>query len=198
MKSKKTLLLSFLVLGGSLMSFTLSTKSTKYNLLTAKSSLEWTGNKVGGSHEGTVDLKSGSFTLEDGMINSGTFVIDMTTMIPTDTKGSDTKKLTKHLRSKDFFNVGKYPTATIKIKSAKSTGEKTYTVTADLTILDKTNEITFDAKNLGTSASLTIASARITIDRTKWGITYKSSMVGDAFIRDEFHVKVLVVGKKEA
>lgn len=195
MKRKNALMIGLMLAGASLMSFTTGTGTTSYNMIVGKSTLEWTGRKVGGQHVGTVDLKSGSFSVDGSRITSGTFVVDMTTMVPTDTKGSDTKKLTKHLRSKDFFNVSEHPTATLKIKNSESTGDKTYKVTADMTILGKAREITFDAKTLAKSENFIISSANITIDRTKWGITYKSSVVGDAFIKDNFDVKIKIFGQ---
>lgn len=195
MKLQKAIILLFIVGAVSLMSFTTGTDAGSYELIIKKSKAEWFGRKVGGGHEGTVDIKSGSFDVDGMRLTSGEFVIDMTTMVPTDTKGADTKKLTKHLRGKDFFNVKKYPTSKLVIKESESTGEKTYTITADLTILDQTHEITFDAKTLAKSENFLIASSTITIDRTKWGITYKSSLVGDAVIRDNFDVKIKIFGK---
>jgi polyisoprenoid-binding protein YceI len=172
--------------------------SVSYDVVTKKSSLKWTGRKVGGQHEGTVDLKSGYFELENNVITSGTFIMDMTSIVPTDIKGSDKKKLARHLRGEDFFNVAKYPTATLKIKETESTGKDEFDVTADMTILGVTNEITFSAKILGKSKNFIITSANITIDRTKWGITYKSSLLGNALIRDNFDMKIKLFAKKKS
>jgi polyisoprenoid-binding protein YceI len=196
MKIEKGFLIAVLCATVGLMGFGLK-KTTNYGLVTKKSTMEWKGKKLGGQHVGTVDLKSGSFSLKDDVVTTGSFVIDMTTLVPTDLKGNDKKKLTRHLRGEDFFNVSKHPTATLAIKESKSTGDKLFDVTADLTILGKTKEITFPAKILGTSRNFIIVSANISFDRTKWGITYKSSLVADALIRDNIDMKIKLFGKKE-
>ena len=45
--------------------------------------VEWKGSKPTGSHNGTIALKSGSFTLENGKV-SGEFVLDMNSITVTD------------------------------------------------------------------------------------------------------------------
>jgi polyisoprenoid-binding protein YceI len=46
-----------------------------------------------------------------------------------------------HLRSPDFFNVGKYPTMTYKMKSYEKVGDNQYRVKGDLTLLGVTKEV---------------------------------------------------------
>ena len=46
-----------------------------------------------------------------------------------------------HIKSPDFFDAAKFPTATFKSKSWKKTGENTFDVTGDLTIKDVTKEV---------------------------------------------------------
>lgn len=90
-----------------------------------KSQIRWFGEKlkndeVVGSHNGTLQLISGSIFLNNGIISGGEFVIDMNTMNE-DGKDLDremTKKLIGHLLSEDFFETEKYPTASLVIKSA--------------------------------------------------------------------------------
>jgi len=48
-----------------------------------------------------------------------------------------------HVKSPDFFDAAKFPTATFKSKSWKKTGENTFDVTGDLTIKDVTKEAVF-------------------------------------------------------
>ena len=48
-----------------------------------------------------------------------------------------------HIKSPDFFDAAKFPTATFKSKSWKKTGESTFDVTGDLTIKDVTKEVIF-------------------------------------------------------
>jgi polyisoprenoid-binding protein YceI len=48
-----------------------------------------------------------------------------------------------HIKSPDFFDAAKFPSATFKSKSWKKTGESTFDVTGDLTIKDVTKEVVF-------------------------------------------------------
>ena len=59
--------------------------------MTAKSKLEWLGEKVTGEHNGFIQLKSGEFTVEDNRITEGTFVIDMSSMSNEDLKENKDK-----------------------------------------------------------------------------------------------------------
>lgn len=55
------------------------------------------------------------------------------------------EKRDNHIRSADFFDAAKFPTATFKSKSWKKTGESTFEITGDLTIKDVTKEVVFHA-----------------------------------------------------
>jgi polyisoprenoid-binding protein YceI len=55
----------------------------------------------------------------------------------------------KHLRSGDFLNVGKHPTATFASTSVKSTGEGTADITGDLTLNGVTKPVVIAATFIG-------------------------------------------------
>lgn len=55
----------------------------------------------------------------------------------------------KHLRSGDFLNVDKHPTATFTSKSVKSTGQGTADITGDLTLNGVTKPVVIAATFLG-------------------------------------------------
>lgn len=55
----------------------------------------------------------------------------------------------KHLRSGDFLNVSKHPTATFASTSVKSTGEGTADITGDLTLNGVTKSVVIAAKFIG-------------------------------------------------
>ena len=55
----------------------------------------------------------------------------------------------KHLRSGDFLNVDKHPTATFESTSVKSTGEGTADITGNLTLNGVTKPVVIKAKLLG-------------------------------------------------
>ncbi len=55
----------------------------------------------------------------------------------------------KHLRSDDFLNVAKHPTATFESTSVKSTGEGTADITGNLTLNGVTKPVVIAAKFIG-------------------------------------------------
>lgn len=191
-KNKNLLLAFTLITVTSLLAFTTDVKTDSYKAMPAKTSLNWTGYKLGGQHTGTIDLKSGSFTVKDSLISSGSFVIDMKSIKVTD---SESKKLYDHIRGPEFFNVNQYPESKLVITSSEKIDSKHQKVTGNLTILDKTNPITFTATLLTQSEHYVFYQTDLSIDRTKYGITYKSSAVGDATIFDEFGLHIKLVGE---
>jgi len=55
----------------------------------------------------------------------------------------------KHLRSDDFLNVDKHPTATFESTSVKSTGDGTADITGNLTLNGVTKPVVISAKFIG-------------------------------------------------
>ncbi|MDN3596585.1 YceI family protein [Zunongwangia endophytica] len=153
------------------------------------STVEWTGEKVTGSHNGNIDLKSGFLDVEGDKITGGEFVMDMTSIDVTDLEGEGKGKLEGHLKSDDFFGVSNHPEAKLVINTASKKSENTYGVVADLTIKGITNPVTFDMNYDGKSAT-----ADLTIDRTKYDVRYGSGSffdnLGDKTIYDEFEIAV--------
>ena len=68
-----------------------------------------------------------------------------------DVNGIDTQNegRDKHLRSDDFLNVAKHPTATFESTSVKSTGEGTADITGNLTLNGVTKPVVIAAKFIG-------------------------------------------------
>ncbi len=121
-------------------------------------------------YEGTVVTSKGDFT--DAKID---FSIDVKS-IDTDNEGRD-----KHLRSKDFFDVEKYPKIIFSGKEIKKVGDNRYQLTGDYTMLGVTKEITLDVKYGGTVKDPygnIKAGFKITgiINRTDFGLKYNSIM----------------------
>ncbi|MBD0831890.1 YceI family protein [Aestuariibaculum sediminum] len=149
------------------------------------SKVVWKGYKVTGSHEGTVDLKSGYLSFDGETLVGGEFVIDMTTIGSTDLSGEYKGKLDGHLKSDDFFGVEKHPTSKLVFTKVKASGKNAYDVTADLTIKGKTNKVEFQISIYGNKAT-----ASLKVDRSKYDVRYGSTSffddLKDKAIYDEF------------
>lgn len=163
-----------------------------------KSNLLWTGYKVTGQHNGSVGIESGELTVRDGVLAGGHFVIDMPSITVLDLEGDYRGKLENHLKSEDFFGVEKHPKASLRIGKVTPSGTAgTFKVDGQLTIKDITKPISFEAK-VDEQNGMTIATAAIKVDRSKYDIRYRSGSffqnLGDKAIYDEFDIEVKLVG----
>ena len=183
MRNLKSIALALVALA----TFTVNAQTKKINV--SKSTINWVGKKVTGSHEGTITLKEGALIFKGKKLVGGNFTVDMTTINTTDLEGKGKTNLDGHLKSDDFFGVEKFKTATLVFKNISTKNKNNYTVTADLTIKGITKPVTFDLVVNGNTAS-----ANVKIDRTKYDIKYGSgsffSDLGDKTINDEFELKV--------
>jgi polyisoprenoid-binding protein YceI len=121
-------------------------------------------------YEGTVVTSKDDFS--DARID---FSIDVKS-IDTDSEDRD-----KHLRSTDFFDVGKYPKITFSSNEMKKMGDNLYQLSGDLTLHGVTKKVILDVKYGGTikdSYGNVKAGFKITgvIDRTDYGLKYNSVM----------------------
>jgi polyisoprenoid-binding protein YceI len=173
-----------------------SPKADTYTVDVAKSTVTWEGKKFVGGHVGTVNLTSGSLVFNGKKLTNGSFATDMTTIKEVKSNAG----LEKHLKSADFFNVDKFPSANFVIKKVEGNGANV-NVTGDLTIKGITNTVTFPATIAwNADKTITATAEKIVVDRTKYGIQFKSKSVfaniGDNFIYDEFTLAVKLVAKK--
>lgn len=183
MKNLKSIALALVAL------VTLSTTAQTKKVDAAKSTINWVGKKVTGSHEGTINLKDGALVFKGKKLVGGNFTVDMTSINTTDLDGKGKANLDGHLKSDDFFGTENFPTANLVFKKMIDKGNGVYGVSADLTIKGKTNDIGFEITVAANSAT-----ADLKIDRTKYDIKYGSgsffSDLGDKTINDEFELKV--------
>jgi clan AA aspartic protease (TIGR02281 family) len=160
----------------------------KINVTNSK--IYWIGRKVSGQHQGTLELSDGTLIFKGKKLTGGTFTVDMTTIVVTDLRQNEGKeKLEGHLKSKDFFGSDEFRSSTLVFKTIAAKANNTYTVTAVLTIKNKTNPITFDIVVVGNTAT-----TNLKIDRTKYDIKYGSGSffdnLGDKAISDNFDLAV--------
>ena len=172
-----------------------------YTVNTEKSIIEWKGFKPTGSHNGTIAIKDGKLDLNDGVIESGSFNIDMRSIVVTDLPIEDegNGKLKGHLTSDDFFAVETHPTANFEVTGMETVEGKTM-LSGNLTIKGNTNNISFPVTTDVKEDMMTLKSETFTIDRSKWNIEYGSKSffdnLGDKFIKDDMEMKVTLTANK--
>lgn len=155
---------------------------------TAASVVNWKAYHKGGfaPRWGTLSVSSGELSVADNQLTSGDFVIDMTSIKvdPASVTEKDKKHtdLEGHLKSADFFNVEKNPTADFKITKVEDLAAGAQnaiegankTVSGNLTLLGKTMNVTFPAKVDITDKSAAVK-AQFTVNRADWGIKFGTS-----------------------
>ncbi len=200
MKNLKLMLITLLLSAGT--AYANGNKDViSYSIDKNKSQVEWEGKKVIGSHTGTIDVKQGSFSVQNGTIKSATISIDMTSIKNTDLDPSYQPKLVGHLKSDDFFGVRAYPEANFKsskfiaIPNAKS-GQNNYMVYGELTIKGSTHQIEFPALVIIKNNKV-LAEGTMIFDRSKYNVRYGSTSffdsLGDKAIMDDIELEFSIV-----
>ncbi len=172
--------------------------SQTYTVDASKSTLNWKAEKITGFHEGTIDLKSGSFKVEKDKITSGSFAVNMSTIVDTDlTDAEYNKKLIGHLKSPDFFDVAKFAEAVFTITKPVDVSKAVTEVHGNLTIKGISKPLTFKIVVKKDGNSYVFNANSIVVDRTIYNIKYGSgtffSDLGDKVIYDEFTLKLKLV-----
>lgn len=120
-----------------------ASKSFKYTLDPAHTQVMFAVSHLGFSFShGRFDKFDGSFTFNAAQPE--TSEIEATIDINSLDMGS--AEWDKHLKSADFFNAEKFPTMTFKSTKIEKTGEKTGTVTGDLTLMGVTKPVTLEVR----------------------------------------------------
>lgn len=172
-----------------LLTFALSSFAQTYLLQVDKSTMTWTGKAAFNAYSLSGSLEPKPFTLliDKGQCKTARLVVDMKTLEAPD------KDLKKHLRSKDFFEVNKFPEATFELSQAFEFKEGAQILAGSLKVKDQTHpvHIPIELKKEGQAWKL---SGKMIVDRTKYGIYYNSPNFFDKLkgqaIADEFTLDV--------
>jgi polyisoprenoid-binding protein YceI len=178
-------------------SFDLEKISTLVTVDKSESTVTWKASKVTGEHFGKVNISNANLHYQNGKIQGGSFVMDMTSITVEDiTDAASNKRLTDHLKSDDFFSVEKFNTSSLIITDAKTSNGKDYQITGDLTIKGIKNQVSFPA-TLEVIDNKVTAIAKITFDRTKFDIKYRSGNyfenLADRLIYDDVNLDIKLV-----
>jgi polyisoprenoid-binding protein YceI len=194
----KTIALIFSMLG--LLWTNSASNPEPLNICKTESIVGWKAAKVTGEHWGKVKISSANLDYQNGRITSGSFEIDMTSITVEDIKDANSNaRLTNHLKSDDFFSVEKFNKSSMTITEAKTSNGKDYEIKGNLIIKGISNPVTFPAQ-VTEEGNKVIATGKITFDRTKYDIKYRSGNyfenLADKLIYDEVTLDVKLVGMK--
>jgi polyisoprenoid-binding protein YceI len=157
----------------------------KLSVNTTDSKVNWIGKKPGGEHNGTVKIATGEILMQKNEIKGGSFVIDLNSIKVLDIQDEGMNgRLLGHLKSADFFDVEKYPTARFVITKVSKL----------------TSQTAASAKATHVRNGKIIASTQpFSLNRTLWGVNYQSKSIfanlKDQFIDDDMTLSVELVSK---
>ena len=178
------------------LSFSTVAAQEKFEVDVANSTITWKGYKPTGSHNGTIDLQSGTLEMDGQDLAGGSFVVAMSSLKDADGSG----RLEGHLKSKDFFEVETFTTSTFVITEVASIEDESVMITGEMTIKGVTKQISFEAEVSETATSVTLMSSVFQINRADFNVTFKSKTffnnLKDKFINDEFDLQVTIVANK--
>jgi polyisoprenoid-binding protein YceI len=176
-----------------------------YNIDASASNIAWVGSKPTADHTGNIDLQSGMVMVNGEELESGEFIIDMTSIEVTDLEGDNAASLKAHLegtvpeKATDFFNTPKYPTAKFVVTGVSDKDGKSM-LDGNLTLKDVTKNVSFPVTVSFDGNKMMLKSEEFTIDRTDWGIQYGSSnftdIVKDKAISDDIKLTIDLVATK--
>lgn len=189
----------------------------KYIIDMKQSVIIWKGSMLLGTWEGSmflgdgtstgdVDILKGELLIENRHLVGGAVEVDMNTI---EQKFDDQRP---HNKLPPFFDVKKFPVSTFAItkvetvNDGKVTGNGNMTiegiasikVTGNLTIEGITKAVTFPASmhfKDGMDGTVVVNGALI-VDRTDWGIDYRSEKHFDSTISDDVKLLMKIVAKK--
>lgn len=178
---------------------TTNSNGAVYTIDTLNSRIEWKGYKVmksdQTSHFGTINFESGDLTVHEGMLESGKFVVDMNSLTSVDLK-DDAEQLTKlngHLKSGDFFETDKFPTASYEITkvSKNESGDYNTLLDGNLTIKGITKPMQFNANVSVKDGEASIASEPKDISREAFNVKFQMP-VTNGVIKDDVNLQILI------
>jgi polyisoprenoid-binding protein YceI len=168
-----------------------------------KSRIEWTGRNLASAHSGSIKLRAGQIEMRNSRPVRGEFTLDMDSIENLDVADSKMRQiLIEHLKSDDFFDVRRFPTAEFRLSKITASpggrrGIPNYAVTGELTLKSVTNEIEFPVIIGLTPDGLIAIDAHFDIDRTRWNVLYGSGKfyekLGKHLVNDEVSLALKLV-----
>ncbi len=171
-----------------------------YNLDTETSVVRWTGRNLFNHHQGTLKLSSGHIEIENGVLQSARFTLDMNSIACEDLVDTAyNAMLIHHLRDDDFFAVDRFPTAVFVCDRAAplpscTPGIPNYTLHGSMTLRGVTQPLSFPAVIAAADADHLTGQAQFELDRTQFGSHYGSgklfAFLGKHVVNDHIHLHI--------
>lgn len=168
-----------------------------YRIDLEDSKVVWEGKMVGPdlakllkAHSGSIKFNAGTVVLTGDQVKSGSFIIDMTTIVTTDSNYNEdytAEKLLGHLASDDFFKTSEYPTASFTLNKVEGN-----TGTGLLSIRGKSNEEKIENIKVESMGDQFMISGDLTFNRQKYDVKFDMGMA-DMIVSDDVNLRILLV-----
>lgn len=163
-------------------------KDIIYQLDVVKSKLLWKVTRAtGGGHHGYLLFNSGALEVTpDGRPVSGICSLNMGSTRSTDHLDQrENDEVDDMMKGDKLFAVARFPTGRMLVRKIEATGRPfEFKVLGDLTLKGVTQAVDFMATIRQTGSSIRV-NAAFRIDRTRWGINYKSGTLFFSDLRDD-------------
>jgi polyisoprenoid-binding protein YceI len=144
----------------------------------------WSASKaVGGPHNGTLRVKSGELLVNRDRLLRGTILLDMPSITVGQMKdNAERNNLEAHLKDTDFFDVAQYPTGEFTFEEVLPSNLPAFNwvLSGQLTLKGKTNPVNIPVKLTVSGDRLEAETPTFPINRTQWGINFRSGALGTA------------------
>ncbi len=184
----------------------LATPQGHYEIDTEISVVRWTGRNLFNHHQGTLKLASGHIEVQNGVLQSARFIIDMNSIACEDLVDTAyNAMLIRHLRDDDFFAVDRFPTAefvcdrTDPLQSC-TPGTPNYTLHGSMTLRGVSKPLSFPAVIAAADADHLTGQVQFELDRTQFGSHYGSgklfAFLGKHVVNDHVHLHIKLHAKR--
>jgi len=164
----------------------------------------WSGQPAFGQpHTGSIRVSGGALMVNQGRLLRGTVLIDMQSITVTDlADGGERSDLEGHLKHADFFDADQYPVGEFTFEEVLPSNlpDFNWVVSGTLTMKGKTNPVNIPVKITVHDDELVAQSPSFSINRTQWGINFRSSLLGtakDKLIQDVIVLSLRLKGERQ-
>lgn len=175
--------------------------SRPYTIDESASAMEWKGYlKDGSANNGTIKVSGKLLVNNKNEITGGHIILPLSSLININLPTDELKnQLVYNLQSPDFFNMALHPEIAFKTISLTPDADilSGYQATGELTILGKTNPVSFPVRVNFAEKSMEVTGAA-SMDRTLWGMNYATdeNTADSMYVKPDIDVQFRLVATK--
>lgn len=166
--------------------------------------VDWSARSAAGTeHVGTIDVDSGSLLVNQGQVLRGHVALNMHTIAVKNMKDNGERlDLEGHLKARDFFDVAHYPQAEFTVTEVLPSKLPAFNwvLSGQLRLKNQSHPVNIPVQLTIDGDELTAESPTFQINRTQWGVNFRSGVLGtakDKLIQDVIPLRIKLRAKAE-